>query len=331
MRILALSPFDPSGISGNGTTLRRLREGFSARGHGFRIVPVTAHTTVPELRSISAGCDLILYYHAYKTGRFLPALTHRPSVVVLSGTDLNECIDDPGHAPAVRAALAGATRLVTYNPSLAARLMEYLPRAASKLTVLPKGVTLGTAGFDLRGAAGLPPGRPVLFHPGGVRPVKNNLFAIDALAPLRDRLALVFAGPIHDPQYGATFSTRVAAEPWTRHLPNIAPDAMAAACRASDVVLNTSLSEGLSNALIEALAAGSAVLAAGVPGNRDLLGDGAAGLLYRDLGDLRAKTRRLLDHPAERASLGAAGREFALRRFSTDREVEALLSVCRRV
>ncbi len=327
MRILALSPFEPESVTGNAVTLRRIRDGLRARGHVFDVLPVSPQTGYDWVRSeVARAAPAVLHlYHSYKTGRLAALLKAWPSVVTVSGTDLNHDFQDPARRPAIEIALEHAARIVTYNPSLAARVRETLPRAAAKVRVIPKGVFLGDQPFDLRGVAGVPAGRLLFLHPGGIRRVKNNLFAVEALVPFADRVSLVFAGPTVEEAYGAAFAGRIAREPWIRHLPLIPSPAMAAAYRASDVVLNTSLSEGISNALMEAMAAGRAILAADIPGNRDLLRDGETALLYGDRADFEAKVGRLLSEPGLHRELGQAALRKARSDFSTERELDALL------
>jgi glycosyltransferase involved in cell wall biosynthesis len=87
---------------------------------------------------------------------------------------------------------------------------------------------------------------------------------------------------------------------------------MRSAYEASDIVLNTSFSEGLSNSLLEAVAAGRAVLASNIPGNRQTVlgndGDPQAGLLYdpADSADFLKQSIKLIDDPQLRKRLGKA-------------------------
>jgi glycosyltransferase involved in cell wall biosynthesis len=74
-----------------------------------------------------------------------------------------------------------------------------------------------------------------------------------------------------------------------------------------------SASEGLPNALLEALAAGTPSVATDIPGNRDVATEGREGLLVPP-GDVDALARaiaRLLEDRALAGRLGAAGRERA--------------------
>jgi glycosyltransferase involved in cell wall biosynthesis len=79
--------------------------------------------------------------------------------------------------------------------------------------------------------------------------------------------------------------------------------------------------DGLPNTLLEAMAAGRAIVASRVAGIPDVIADGVNGLLVPpgDVGALRAALMRLAADDALRARLGAAARETALRRHGWDR------------
>lgn len=80
--------------------------------------------------------------------------------------------------------------------------------------------------------------------------------------------------------------------------------------RETDIFVLPSYSEGLSNALMEAMASGCACVATDVGGNRYLLQNGVSGFLFPpgDREALAAHLRRLLDDPAKRRSMGIAAR-----------------------
>src|SRR5260370_31484667 len=85
-----------------------------------------------------------------------------------------------------------------------------------------------------------------------------------------------------------------------------------------------SLSEGLSNALLESVAAGVPIVATSVGGNPELVVDGVTGLLVppRDAGALAAAMCRLLEQPAAARRFGQAARQRALDHFSIERMVQ---------
>lgn len=86
---------------------------------------------------------------------------------------------------------------------------------------------------------------------------------------------------------------------------------------AADAFVLPSVSEGLSNALLEAMSSGLAVLASRVGGTREAVQDGVSGLLF-DPGDgaaMKAALLRLLSEPGLSQALGRRAREEALARF----------------
>ena len=90
---------------------------------------------------------------------------------------------------------------------------------------------------------------------------------------------------------------------------------------AADVIALTSRHEGLPYVLLEAMAAGRAVVATDAPGNRDAVVDGETGLLapVGDAAALGEQVLRLLGGPLLREDMAQRGRERAERRFTLDR------------
>jgi glycosyltransferase involved in cell wall biosynthesis len=88
-------------------------------------------------------------------------------------------------------------------------------------------------------------------------------------------------------------------------------DDIAAILSETDIFVLPSYSEGLSNALMEAMASGCACIASDVGGNRFLVQNGVSGFLFPagDRKALESHLKRLLDDPAKRRSMGAAARK----------------------
>ena len=90
--------------------------------------------------------------------------------------------------------------------------------------------------------------------------------------------------------------------------------------RAIDIFVLPSVSEALSNALMEAMACGCACIASRVGGNPELIEHGATGLLFenRDILDLVAQLTRLVEEPALRRQLGQSAATRTREQFSID-------------
>lgn len=89
---------------------------------------------------------------------------------------------------------------------------------------------------------------------------------------------------------------------------------------AFDVLVLSSLYEGLPYVLLEAMSRGVPVVATDVLGSRDVVADGATGLLARvnDPGDIAAKIVRLLGDPESLKRLGTAAKLRVAAEFSFD-------------
>jgi len=91
--------------------------------------------------------------------------------------------------------------------------------------------------------------------------------------------------------------------------------------RALDVFVLSSIGEGISNAILEAMASGLPVIATGVGGNVELVRDGLTGCLIEPRRPelLADALTAYFDDPARAATHGAAGRSRAGEEFGLER------------
>lgn len=94
---------------------------------------------------------------------------------------------------------------------------------------------------------------------------------------------------------------------------------------AADVFVLPSASEGISNALLEAMAAGLPVVATDVGGNREVISTPALGILVSasDPRELTAALRAILADPTQRQALGAAAQRHVATAWSFEAMVTA--------
>lgn len=181
---------------------------------------------------------------------------------------------------------------------------------------------------QVRAELGLSPGQPVLISVGRLSPEKDYPSLLRALASLPQPapvLLLVGDG-----------SERAALEELARQLDCPArllglrqdvPRLLGAA----DVFVLPSLSEGISIAILEAMACGLPVLATAVGGNPELVADGLTGMLTPPAQPqaLAAALSRLLEQPETRQAMGQAARQTAQSRFSLRAAVQSYVALYR--
>ena len=107
------------------------------------------------------------------------------------------------------------------------------------------------------------------------------------------------------------------------------PAEVAALLQGADVFLHTSCSEGISNAVLEAMATGLPVVTTDVGGMAEAVRDGIDGYLVpvRDSDATAAALVRLAGDPELRAQMGAAGRERVMTDYRLDDQITAFVAL----
>lgn len=195
------------------------------------------------------------------------------------------------------------------------------------------------AGVDLREfTPGAPPtGTPVVVLPARMLWEKGVAEFVAAARQLREagvRARFVLVGDTItgnprwvDPGQLMTWQQEGVIE-WWGHRSD-----MADVFRNCHIVALPSYGEGMPKALLEAAAAGRAIVTTDVAGCREVVREGDNGLLVRvrDSRTLAYAIRRLIEDVDLRIRMGARGRARAEREFSVERVVEATLRVYERL
>jgi colanic acid/amylovoran biosynthesis glycosyltransferase len=103
--------------------------------------------------------------------------------------------------------------------------------------------------------------------------------------------------------------------------------------QAADVFVLSSLSEGVSNAVLEAMACGLPVVTTAVGGMGEVVTDGIEGFLVpaRDSGAISQALAELWPQPKLRRRMGESGRERIQKDFKLDDQVTAFHDLFRSV
>lgn len=154
-----------------------------------------------------------------------------------------------------------------------------------------------------------------------LRPEKGLPMLLEAFRRVRethDRVKLLIVGDGPLQQQLEAMSGDFGIRPACAFEP--ATDRVADRLRSIDIFVLPSLSEALSNSLMEAMACGCAAVASRVGGNAELVRHGETGLLFdcAEAGQLAACLRELLDHPDLRMRLAAEGSRYIRGRFSLE-------------
>lgn len=231
-----------------------------------------------------------------------------------------------------RAMAALSHRIIAVSPKVKDDLVRHGVAGTEKIGVVYLGLDL--KGFErstrnaggLRAELGLPQQTPLIGIVARLVPIKNvPLFLEAAKLVLVARPDAIFVvagdGELRNELQASARSLGIAENVsflgFRSDLERIYPDL--------DVLCLTSENEGSPVSLIEGLAAGCAEVSTDVGGVSDVLEGGRCGVLVpaKDPAALAREVLALIQDPARRAALGAAGRASA-RRFSIERLVADL-------
>jgi glycosyltransferase involved in cell wall biosynthesis len=219
---------------------------------------------------------------------------------------------------AVRLA-AGRGRVIVQNPDDGAVLAGF--GVAPARIALIRGSGVDTAHFErLPEPAG--PGLTVAL----VARMLRSKGVFDAAAAVRRlradgvQVELLLAGPTDRDNRDSIDEAALralAAEPGVTWLGHVA-DVREVWARAHAAVFPSRYGEGIPKALLEAAACGRPIVAADMPGSREIVRHGETGLLVppRDVAALAEAIAALARDPAARQSMGAAGRALAEKEFA---------------
>lgn len=224
-------------------------------------------------------------------------------------------------------------RLAAVTPDLLEELREH--GLKDRARVVPNGVDCARyrpAGpgdrLSVRAGLGWPDG-PCFLYTGRLAPEKRLDLFLEAFARAAAGTAafcvLAGAGPEEDALRRA--AGRLGLAERVLFLPAV--ESVERLYAAADVFVLPSISEGLSNALLEAMASGLAVLASRVGGTAEAVADGVSGLLFPAdrPGEMEGLIRRLLAEPGLAARLGRVARETAVRRYSLESAADRYLEL----
>jgi len=293
------------------------------------------------------GCDVIHAHNTYPTGytaACLKSIRNVPLVVTPHGEDIHVIPEighglrlDPGKRGKIDYALQTAEILTAISHSIETSLLE-AGAIKEKIRRIPNGVDVERfqqpIAEDVRKWLKLPPESRLIVTVGNYHPRKGHRMMVRAMrvivaaqpsvrlimvgrdlspvVPLIRELRLddkvILTGPISFP----AFTHEVDRSQSVHH----EPDWLAAIYRSSDIYVSAGIeegAEGLSLAILEAMAAGVPIVATNISGNRDLIQDGETGLLIppSDPTKFAEAVLRLLKNEQLRTNMGEKAKGVA--------------------
>ncbi|KAK3581912.1 hypothetical protein CHS0354_005519 [Potamilus streckersoni] len=283
---------------------------------------------------------LVIGIHAYKSGILLKDC-QTPFLLLIGGTDVNELYRDPERFDVMSETLHRAKYTVVFSKYLQDRVLSLWPSLNKNcIRIIPQAVQVEPTDrclcqYLINNNFPLP--RPtedlkIFLLVGGIREVKDPLYLVRQFSEWSQskpdyRAIFIIIGPQMDENFQKKFQQEIENLPRVLYIPGLSLGDTHAAIKGSSVLVNSSLSEGMPIAILEAMLLGTPVLARRIPGNETVVEDGHTGLLFESPQDFIKKAEQLLNDEALRWRLQAEALEYVRREHCCEKEAKMYLSL----
>ncbi|XP_075290708.1 glycosyltransferase 1 domain-containing protein 1 isoform X1 [Opisthocomus hoazin] len=339
--------------TGNATTAARIRNHLHAAGHICVLKDAFMYESPTEIANLTSTdkFDAALAIHLYKGGRLLQG-SRIPFGIIFGGTDVNEDIKCEEKRRVMGAVLGEArfavaftmkmkelaaaewayeTHSVFWRRSVADR--ELKPDARKKIYVQTQGIkTTPCETFDwyrFLQNADIPTDTDslhVFLLVCGLRRVKDPLYLVDVFSDWHRKdpsVHLGIIGPAVDPLFTSEVKEKVKRAPGVHLLQEMPQDDLHAAMKRCFAVVNSSVSEGMSAAILEAMDLDIPVLARNIPGNAAIVIHKETGLLFSDPQEFVVLSKSLMNDPIMEREIVTRAKDYMKKHHSWESERKA--------
>ena len=253
-------------------------------------------------------------------------------IPILCSIHLASNLEDKSSDSRIRAFLEKITfkadSLVAVSHSLKYELVQKYPQLKNKIEVIENGIDVNRFGCSLQRQSS----NFIIGTVGRFIPRKNHKLLIEAFSELHKiypetELHLVGQGPLENELKNLVFNFGLVSE-----IKFIKTDDASQLYKNFDCFVLPSDQEGLSIALLEALASGVASIVVGKDRKHDLISQNENGLIVKkEKNELIFAISKLILDPDLKIELSQNGRELANSKYSLDKMVSSYIEVYKRI
>ncbi|XP_053062399.1 glycosyltransferase 1 domain-containing protein 1 isoform X3 [Acinonyx jubatus] len=269
------------------------RDHLEAAGHVCILKDASDLESSSEIAKLieAESLEAALALHLYRGGRLLQG--HGiPFGIIFGGTDLNEDVNHGEKKKVMGKVLEEARFAVAFTESMKEMAQTQWPHARGKIYVQSQGIVTGpNSAFNWNtflhqsGINQSADNLHIFLLVCGLRQVKDPLYLVDAFSEWHreePNVYMVIVGPEVDPVFTREVGARVKSAAGVRLIREMPQGDLHAALKNCFAVVNSSVSEGMSAAILEAMDLEVPVLARNIPGNAAVVKHEVTGLLFSD-------------------------------------------------
>ena len=207
-----------------------------------------------------------------------------------------------------RIAFGRADAIACVSGEIRELLLKQQPQLAGRMLVIPNAIDIAAADRLAEQAGGPIDATPYAIAVGNVKAVKGYDLLLDAAPELAIKVVVVGYGAELEHYRDLVRQRALGAK--IEFVGQKVLQQTAGLIRHAAFAVHPSYSEGMSNAILEFMAHGKAVVCRDLPTNRELVEDGQRGLLFQSTADFVGHINRLSRDAQLRETMGAAARRW---------------------
>ncbi|XP_032085788.1 glycosyltransferase 1 domain-containing protein 1 isoform X2 [Thamnophis elegans] len=318
MRLLLLAPGRAQ--TGNGTTARRIQDHLQAAGHLCILKDTSDYESPLAISNLisSEKLEAALGIHLFKAGRLLQG-SPVPFGIIFGGTDVNEDPKSEEKFQIMEKVLDEARFAVSFTEAMKEAAATYWVGIVS----LPNRQHNWAEFLQRAGIAQDDQSLYTFLLICGLRRVKDPLYLLDVFSEWHredSRVHLIIVGPAADPTFAKEVEEKVNRSDGVHLLLEVPQEDLHAIMKNCFAVVNSSVSEGMSAAILEAMDLNVLVLARDIPGNAAVIAHQTTGLLYTTPKEFVQLAKTLMKDPVLYREIVRKAHEYVLKYHSWEKE-----------
>uniref|UniRef100_A0A670ZV71 Glycosyltransferase 1 domain containing 1 n=1 Tax=Pseudonaja textilis TaxID=8673 RepID=A0A670ZV71_PSETE len=261
----------------------------------------------------SEKLEAALGIHLFKAGRLLQG-SPVPFGIIFGGTDVNEDVKNEEKAQVMEKVLDEARFAVSFTEAMKeAAAIASNPLKFKKSFIHPFSTGIAQDGQSLY----------IFLLICGVRRVKDPLYLLDVFSEWHredSRVHLIIVGPAVSSLHMINTLNLLHRADGVHLLSEVPQEDLHAIMKNSFAVVNSSISEGMSAAILEAMDLNVPVLARDIPGNAAVIVHQTTGLLYSTPQEFVQQAKTLMKDPVLYKEIVRKAHEYVLKHHSWEKE-----------
>jgi glycosyltransferase involved in cell wall biosynthesis len=196
------------------------------------------------------------------------------------------------------------------------------PALKNKTTVLPNAIDISRADEYARSVAVTLPVKEYMVTVGNIKPVKAYDFLMESLSDIEGNIVVVGTGEHRNAGKDLERMREIAESSGYKDkiffVGHKDPPEIAAIVKHALFAIHPSYSEGMSNAILEYMVHGNAVVCRDLPANRELVTAGVNGFLFKKHSDFAEKVNLLWRNSDKRQEMAEEARRFVCNNHGVD-------------